>query len=508
MSEVTTQMPKTGTVKPTDPQPVIETGAAQPSPQDSQPSDPILGFVDRNSGLGKEFIKIGNEFQNYRSSAIHALPAGFVNHTSNMIGAIQLVGEVLMFKASGNQLYGATKNIDGKERADYFHGKFQTWLEEKHPDLAYSKNKSFGATILKGLNPIIEPARNIVNNALENELPTQKSFGAAEQAEKLSLGQKLKRTVTTITDTKSATKLDLERYKAGASASELAKFPNGKLMNRWQTRATLMGITGMTVAALMPEDKDRPEEVDRLSNLATNHPLQYVGQRVMTALNPLEWWHNKRAFIGLTLTVCGMFTTLAGFRNVSKTGINKDIFEYYVNKPHAINGVITATAGSQLLLGVDSEQGWSRFGSILWARMIFLPKSIMNRYKNSDSAPHFYSAGQAAFQTANITAFLSGGAEKLPDGTVIDQKAVRDEAKRKAREEKEKRVAEKEAVHEVAHGHTKPETASLNAEIHAETSPAISSAVPEVTTVTKPGTMIAANEAQHTPPEKSQEIAA
>lgn len=522
MTEVMTQTPETSAVeKPTEPQ--VRFAAASPAPESQKEAaghiEPILGFIAPQSWIGKEFTKIGNEFQGYRDTAIHALHAGIVNHASNAVGVTQLVGEMLMFKANGTQFYHGTTVKNGVEKTDYFGGKFQNWLKGKHSSLAYTgETSSLTAKGIRYLNPVLEPAYNILSTSF-NDSFGKVAEGAAQ--EKLPLHKRIGRAFSNITDIESATKNDLAYFTRVASSEDRVKFPNGKLFNRWQSRATLTGMVAMSIAATMPEDKDKPEEVERLSKLAATSPLSYIGNRVMTALNPLEWWSNKRAFIGLGMTICGMFTTMAGFRNVSKTGANKDIFHYYVNKPHAINGVITATAGSQLLLGVDSEQGWSRFGSTLWARMIFLPKSITNRYKNSDSAPNYYTAGQGAFQTANITAFMIGGAQKLPDGTVIDQKAIREEARKKAREEKARIKTEKEAGHHHGTGlqqkSSTPEVAAALPEAlveqpsvsaQPESAPAITSAIPEVTTVATPGSVIAANEAHHTAPEKSQEIAA
>ena len=93
-------------------------------------------------------------------------------------------------------------------------------------------------------------------------------------------------------------------------------------------------------------------------------------------------------------------------------------------------------AGSQLLFAVDNRQGWARWGSIMWTRMFFLPKSIMNRYKHNDPHANWYSAGQFGLQSSNVLSFLIGGAEKRTDGTVVDYDAMLREAKRKAVEAK------------------------------------------------------------------------
>ena len=68
----------------------------------------------------------------------------------------------------------------------------------------------------------------------------------------------------------------------------------------------------------------------------------------------------------------------------------------------------------------------------MWARMLFLPKSIMNRYQKNDPHANWYSGGQFGLQTTNTMAFMIGGAQKRADGSVIDQNAMIREAKEKA----------------------------------------------------------------------------
>lgn len=377
--------------------------------------EPYLTFIAPQSWLGKEVARIGHEFSGYRKQAIHTLPAIAVNHGSNIVGATQLVGEALMFKASGNMLYQGEKfGSKGAKATDYFHGSFQKWLEQKSPHLAHRNSNTLGAKTLKYATPVIEPIYNIVNDAVTR--------GLTFRLKDLSKPGFYKESFKSLFDLKKATELDR------------ASSPGGKLINRWQTRATFLGMLAMTVAALMPDDKDNPEEVKKLSEMATLNPTQYTLHRIATAINPLEWFHNKRAFTGLMMTICGMCTFVAGFRNVSKLNGRE---EYFWNKAHGINGIITGAAGSQLIMAPTAEQGWSRFGSILWGRMAFLPSSIGARYAKKDPHANFYSAGQASFQTANITSFLIAGAEKLPDGTVIDHKEISEKAKRHAKQLKQ-----------------------------------------------------------------------
>lgn len=404
--------------------------------------DPYLGFVAPQSGLGKELGKIGAEFQEYRQNTIEALPRAMVNNSSNLIGVTQLVGEVMMFKAGGSKLYEGLKTAkDGKHSIDIFSGHFQDWLaESKHfKNLAFANNKGVGAHIVRFANPVLEPLHNILQNV-------KGSAGGNFNFKSLLRPQFYKESFQSLTNLGKAT--EVERARMGLDQFGKQR----KIVNRWQNRATFAGMLAMTIAATMPDDKDSPEEVEKLTEMQVKSPAKYAAYRAATALNPLQWWDNKRAFTGFMMTLCGMSTFLAGFRNVG--GNNA----YFWNKAHGINGLITGAAGAQLFLAPTADQGWSRFGSTLWARMVFLPNSISKRYAKGDKDAHFYSAGQAAFQTANAEAFLFGGAEKLKDGTVVDHQVIRERAKAEAKREKLMERLEKRAQKE----HVNVETLAAN----------------------------------------------
>lgn len=501
MSEVKTPTPESGAVietaqhtrvhAVTKPQNPTDSQLTDASSTDPQHPEPILGFIAPYSALGKELTKIGHEFDSYRDSTVHALPGFIVNHSSNIIGTTHLTGEALMFKASGNQLYQGSKiGKDGSKTTDYFHGAFQQWLENKHPSLSAAKGTGLTPRLLRGANPLIEPIHNILQNAVA-------TAGFEFKAADLLKPKFYKETAESFVDLEKATEID---------RALLA--PGQKLVNRWQTRATFLGMLGMTVSTLLPDDKDSPEEVKKRTELATLHPVQYIGHRIATAINPLTWWDNKRAFIGFMMTLCGVSTFLAGFRNVS--GENK----YFRNSAHGYGGIITAIAGSQLIMSPSSDQGWARWGSIMWLRMGFLPKSISKRYEKLDPNANFYSLGQAALQTSNFESFMFGGAEKLADGTIIDHKTISLETKQKAREEKEKRHIEKvEAKHHAAEEkHTPHAHADQSTHITPEKSAEIT-AVPNTQPASNdaiytPHATVATEGAVHTLPERTNAVAA
>ncbi|MFO0109877.1 MAG: hypothetical protein ACK52W_05005 [Alphaproteobacteria bacterium] len=215
-------------------------------------------------------------------------------------------------------------------------------------------------------------------------------------------------------------------------ATKLEKKMHGdRLINRWQARSVLSGLSTMTLMSLLPDTKDTQEEIDEAVKLQQQSKLRYAASCLGKAVNPFQWYDNKRYLAGLGLTLAGVCSLFAGFRNVGR--LVKGGEEIYVsNWAHSVGGAITMAAGSQLLFATDNRQGWARWGSTMWARMIFLPKSIMNRYQRNDPHANWYSAGQFGLQSSNVLSFLIGGAEKRSDGIVVDQNAMVREAKEKA----------------------------------------------------------------------------
>ncbi len=215
-------------------------------------------------------------------------------------------------------------------------------------------------------------------------------------------------------------------------ATELEKKLHGdRLINRWQARSVLSGLTTMAFMTMLPDDKDSQEEIDSAVKLQHENKLLYAASCIGKAVNPFQWHHNKRYLAGLGLTLAGVCSLFSGFRNVGR--LTKGGPEIYVsNWAHSAGGAITTIAGSQLLFAVDNRQGWARWGSTMWGRMAFLPKSILNRYKKNDPHANWYSAGQFGLQSSNVLSFLIGGAEKRTDGTVVDYDAMLRQAKEKA----------------------------------------------------------------------------
>jgi hypothetical protein len=88
------------------------------------------------------------------------------------------------------------------------------------------------------------------------------------------------------------------------------------------------------------------------------------------------------------------------------------------------------------------------YGAVSWSRLPLMPFSIHKRFYERDKRAMWYLGSVGMFQAENTLAYLLGGAEKLPDGTVVDKKSVRDIATGRARPLPEPTIHAQDAWHE------------------------------------------------------------
>lgn len=353
-----------------------------------------------------------------RNFLIRALPAVLVNHTSNLFGGLQLGAEVLMAK-SGNV----------------------TLIEDSR----------------KGnpLNYLIDPPRNIITSSL-------KSGGLNFKPKDLLRASYYKDSIHGFLNLEHASKID----SLGGTL---------KLTNRWTARASLLGIIGMTVAVLFPDEKDSQQETEENVKQSRIHPLAYAKKRLHEALDPREWVQHKRSFTGLMLAGSGVFSFLSGFRQIEGKVIGQQIYRH--NNWHKFGGAVLIASGAQLALSVDNQQGWSRWGATNMLRLISLPLSISGRFKPGvtgklEQGRWWYIVAQVMFQMKNTLAALIGGAEVRPDGTIVDHKAIREAAREKTKQEIDRIAPKPTAIDGVApqaQADTPPATVQAEGRRHLQT---------------------------------------
>lgn len=330
---------------------------------------------------------IGQKWEDARQHLIHSLPRWVLNSSSNLVGAMQLVAEMLMFKSSNNNLI-----TDGNEG--------------------------------KPLHYLIDPPRNIFKASFQRskfQQPWTDIFKPAKVWRELN---------------------DLE----GAALRDTAR-NTMKLTNRWSARAGLAGMTSMALSTVLPEYSEDEKETLAMVDMAHDHPLQYVGTRLGQAVNPVAVVKNKRPLVGLGMTTAGFFSVLSGFRQVEGNFNLGETQRYRRNPWQMVGGFITMAAGSQLFLGVNNEQGWRSFGTTQLLRFATLPGSIGSRYAKNpltgqrEAGAGWYFGAQSILAVKNTIASLIGGVQVDEKGNVVDHALMRKEA---VAIEKEERRQKKE----------------------------------------------------------------
>ena len=338
-----------------------------------------------DADAGKKHEKHENSFSafaaRWRKTAIGMTPGFIVNNSSNVLGFIHLFAEFAMFKSNGTSRLINEENI------------YKPWRYPIDPIVNIYKSTLSRARFK--FNPRALTQWSSYTNAFHN-----------------------------ILDVERATKMD-----------SAALLPGEKLVNRFQARSTLFGFTAWTLNMLIPEQKDSPEETERMSDMMVNRPLSYVGLRIKQGLWIPDWWNHKRQMTGLGALVGGVFSTLGGFRGVRQMADGSRV--YYRNWVSVTTGLISTASSIPLLFSVDDDAGYSKFGSTIILKLFAMPAAIWAKFANFDVGKWWYTTGTLTFTGANFFAALVGGAEKRPDGTIVDHTAIREQARARAKQHKE-----------------------------------------------------------------------
>ena len=344
-----------------------------------------------------------------RHNVIKALPNGIVNNSSNILGALHVGTEVMMLKASSASSGPAANAI----KRDPITGAGNLLYQTFKGSITGSMPKHSFKEVF-GKNPVMGFKRYL-------------------------------------TDTDAAAKFEYERVKPGGVAN--AAYKPG---NRWQNRSTLFGLAAWTLSAVIPDQKEDPQEVEEMMELKQRSPLGYLGERVRQAVWVPQWGQHKRQMIGLGVTLSGVCSILGAWRRrdpltalemVEKGLAEGQKFTFKKDNSYLMQSLFTLGSGAALLFSIDDERGFSRFGMGMMGRLTFLPTTIAGKFgwerekgtltkwtKTGDGEPGrwMYTAATASFQAENMAQGLIGGAEKLDDGTIVDHAAVREEAKLRA----------------------------------------------------------------------------
>ncbi len=217
----------------------------------AQPS--ALGVVSAR------FQNLRHYLEQKRQDTLQATPAIIVNNSSNIIGAMDIAGEMMVFKATGSNLI--SKGNHGKP-----------------------------------LHYIIDPPRNLFRS-----VASRASFNVT--LKDLANPAFYRESIAEFADLEKASKRDMRR---------------GRLINRWQARAMFCSLLGMSASVVIPQQRDDPEENLQMTELWHQSPTRYVSKRFTQALWPPGWGDHKTQFAGLAKTTAGVFSYLSSYRNVAE----------------------------------------------------------------------------------------------------------------------------------------------------------------------------------------------
>lgn len=336
---------------------------------------------------------------NLRHHAVRATPAIIVNNSSNLLGAAHVYTEILMTKSS----------IKGKD-----------------PKLVHGAKNPIEWTY----KAIIKIYKDSFESAFQNR---GKGIDVFEG------GKPLQNIWKFITDTEAATEREWQ--------TQLAKNPSltkdkMQIGNNWQTRSTLAGLTVWGLSTIIPDKKESEEEMQRMTIMQKTNPLGYVGERLKQAVWIPDWPNHKRQMIGLGIFVSGVCSILGAWRNRDQSAL---IPTYKFRGDAFATAIFTFASAFPLLFANNDQRGFAGFGTLMMGRLPFLPGNIAGKLKQGDGGK-WYAGASVAFQAENLAQALIGGAEKKPDGTIIDHADARKQAYEKVKEIKRLKNSPGEAM--------------------------------------------------------------
>jgi hypothetical protein len=338
----------------------------------------IAGFFKRELHL------LRRDVHDARQTAIYWTPRHIVNNSSNGFGFAHVLTEMAMFKASS-----------------------------KDPRLIRNREHWY--------HYITEPFKTVYVETFKN---TQTKEGVNFEFFK---GNPLKNVWTYVTDMEKATEREISRLEnKGAKIG----FPN-----RFQTLSTLAGLVTWSLSALIPEKKDDDAEIERMEIKKKDRPFSYVAERLKQTVWFPDWAYNKRQMIGLGMATSGVFSTIGAWRGRETCQYTKAA-RYAFNRGYLMTSLLTLASSIPLIFASDERRAFGSFGTIMMGRIPFLFDSIGRKYKMSEPGRHWYLGSSFSFQAENLGQALIGGAEKLPDGTIVDHEEARRNAAKKYEEMK------------------------------------------------------------------------
>lgn len=371
---------------------------AADTPASVRPPATLFGYA-LPAAISNKLHTIQSGLRGWQISAAKSLPGAVVNNSSNIIGFLQIAADMAMWKSNGFSLLTIEKKVDDKQVFQH-------------------------ASLNNPLTYIYYPIRNVFTSIFSKARGniTLKDF-IRPNFYKQSFKDFINLESAALHDSAGGTR---------------------KLVNTWNARSGFACIATMTFAALLPETKQTREETEAEVIQSKQRPLTYIAtqlgralwflpntaiQLVQKTIHPNEKQQigkYKHQFVGLGFILGGIFSMMSGFRQIQGDVIGKQ--RYIRSTPQMGVGFFTTVAGCLTMTGADADQGWKGFGMGMILRNIFLPFNIFERFNKMVQGRAWYALGQGIFQSKNVFAFLVGGSEKKLDGTIVDNKEIRQKA--------------------------------------------------------------------------------
>lgn len=171
---------------------------------------------------------------------------------------------------------------------------------------------------------------------------------------------------------------------------------------KWRFFSAMTGLGMFGISLLVnPEPASEEEEVQMKQKYSENK-FSYIAERLGQTLHPVK--HGNQ-FMGLGFLSVGVTSGICGLTQRAIYRAGGKVSSGYMKEVYA--AVLSAAAGTGLILSTEDDKGWQRFGQIMPARLIFTVPRSMEVFK--DQRDIWYGGGVASFQVMNLLSYLIGG---------------------------------------------------------------------------------------------------
>ncbi len=252
----------------------------------------------------------GAKVEKVRKKSIEVTPAFVVNNSSNILASMHIGTEMMMFKSA----MGEKPLVKDKSRLTNWviQPVEQLWddINTRSRSQDYKLKELFTGNVAKNTQDWLNP-----HNATIRAIGREKSLRP------------------------NGIELKPEEYKIL------------KIGSPWQTRTTLAGLVIWSLSAVIPERKESDEQIEKMAQMRTLHPFQYVGTRLKQAVWFPEWHHHKREMLGLGYLSIGVLSGIGSwFNRAALINVPKEIENTFKGNKKALKDFMDKPENVKTLL--------------------------------------------------------------------------------------------------------------------------------------------------------------